>query len=462
MNLLRELLLIENPSGLRLYQEVMSIAGYFVAPVFTIALILEYFGDMNFAAVVKKLLLISVFMGSFYEFHTKAVELSLESASVMLTKVSPRNLFSKKWFETKVRTKEKRDWNFIQSLVIPNLNDLLATAFFLMSKVFLWLLKLIYTSVYHLTYVFSGISAILYFLGWTQDSLKGTIQASLWCMLMPFVIVAILALVGNSIDEKALGGELLVAKIDTIIWLFGVTLLLLICPVICYGMIKGDGIHSFGAKMGGMVVSSGMKTLAMVPMMMRMKERTSFLSRSSRQSSGTNQNFKGVNQTHGQNGSSLKESPKSKSEINQKDPAIVEKTHSSQTHGNQTNHKQTEIQKSTKTTPQFSEGKRSVAMDGGQPSGEATSGKNKIINSGNAHREGLTSQPSKGVGPQMRREQIVSASANADFRSKQTLPNQLLKQVNVQSPKSRFGRGHHHVEKMKSRTQKDSLRERRP
>ncbi len=267
MNILREMLLIEDPSIFRLYQEMMNIAGYFVAPVFTIALLLEYFGEMNFGGVVKKLLLITIFMGAFYQFHSKAVELSLESASYTLKKVSPRNLFVKKWYHTKVKTKEKKEWNFIQSIAIPNLNDLLATAFFLLSKVFIWLLKLIYSSVFHLTYVFSGVTAILYFLGWTKDALKGTVQASLWCMAMPFVIVAILALVGNSIDETALGGELIVSKVDTIIWLFGVTLLLLISPLITFGLVKGDGIHSFGPKMGSMVVSSGLKAMALSPVL---------------------------------------------------------------------------------------------------------------------------------------------------------------------------------------------------
>ena len=75
-----------------------------------------------------------------------------------------------------MHTTEKRDWNFIQSFAIPNLNDLIATIFSSFSKAFIWLLKLIYSSVYHLTYVFSGITAILYFLGWTKDSLKGTVQ----------------------------------------------------------------------------------------------------------------------------------------------------------------------------------------------------------------------------------------------------------------------------------------------
>lgn len=272
-NILKEMLLIEDPSVFKLYSEMMNLAGYFLAPVFTIALILEYFGDLNFGLVVKKLVVIAVFMGAFYQFHTKAVELSLESASYTLKKVSPRNLFVKKWFEIKVRTKQDKGWNFIEKFAVPNLNDLLATAFFLLAKVFIWLLKLIYSTVYHLTYVFSGITAILYFLGWTKDALKGTIQASLWCMILPFVIVAILSFVGNSFDHSAIRGELVGSQMDTIIWLFGVTLLLLISPLIAQGMIKGDGVHSAGSKVGSMLISSGVKTMAVLPAMGKLTER---------------------------------------------------------------------------------------------------------------------------------------------------------------------------------------------
>jgi len=270
INVLKEMLLIEEPSVFSLYQELIKIANYFIAPVFTISLILEYFGEMNFGASVKKLFLVIIFMGAFYGLHTQGSNIALESASQTLRRVSPTNLFVKKWTQVKVKTKSKKGWDSLKSILIPNINDLLGTAFFLLAKLFIWLLKLIYSSVYHLTYVFAGVTAILYFLGWTKDALKGTIQASLWCMLMPFVIVAILSLVGNSIEDSALNGDLIISKIDTILWLFGVTLLLLISPLITYGMIRGDGIHSFGSKMGAMVVSSGIKAMTFYPMMAKM------------------------------------------------------------------------------------------------------------------------------------------------------------------------------------------------
>ena len=130
-DLIKGMLLIEEPSIYRLYEEMMQIANYFVAPVFMIALLIEYFGDYNFAGVVKKLLIITLFMSFFYQFHTHAVDVALESSSNLLQKVSPRNIFVKKWTEVKIKTKEKKEWGLVEKFAIPNLNDIVATAFFL-------------------------------------------------------------------------------------------------------------------------------------------------------------------------------------------------------------------------------------------------------------------------------------------------------------------------------------------
>jgi len=245
LNLISEMLLIEDPSVFKLYTELNTFAKHFVAPVFVVGVIAAFLGDFNILAVIKKLIIVTVFMAGFYQFHTVAVNTALKTASITLEKVSPRNLFIKKWYEPKVRTAKNKSWNILDRFAVPNLNDLLASGLFVISKAFIWLLKLIYSTVYHLAYVFSGITAVLFFLGWTQDALKGTIQASIWCMLLPFVVVAVLALVGNSFTHEAEHGALAVSSIDNLIWLFGVTLLLLITPAITFGMVKGDGPHSF-------------------------------------------------------------------------------------------------------------------------------------------------------------------------------------------------------------------------
>jgi hypothetical protein len=200
-------------------------------------------------------------MNFFYGIHVYSTQLSLGVASETLQKVSPRNIFLRKWQESKFKAKNPTNAGFFESFITPNINDLVATAFFLISKILMWLLKLIYSTVYHFTYLFSGITAVLYLFGWTNSALKGVVQSFVWCLILPFVVVAILALVGNSFDEKANMGAI-VSHIDSLTWLFGITLLLSLSPMITYGLVKGEGMHSVGSKVGGMVTSTALKTAA--------------------------------------------------------------------------------------------------------------------------------------------------------------------------------------------------------
>lgn len=263
---LRNMLLIEEPSVFILYKEMTDIALLLLFPLFLVGLITEYFTDFQFADIIKKLFFVSLFISFFYQFHTKAVEVSLTSASETLTRISPNNIFQKRWTEGRIKTETKTSWGWAKSFVVPNLNELIGTTLFVLAQVLLWILKLIYSTVYHLTYVFSGITAVMYFMGWTRDALKGTIQASIWCLLQPYVIVALLALVGNSINESMDSDGLVAGSMDGLIWLFGITFLMLASPLMTYGMVKGDGIHSFGSKVGAMT-AVGAKKMMMYPVL---------------------------------------------------------------------------------------------------------------------------------------------------------------------------------------------------
>lgn len=266
---IKDMLLIEEPTIKILKDELMTVSGWFILPSFVLALVLEYFGEFKFLEVGKKLILIMVFMGSFYTFHSEGVNLSFKTSEEILKKVSPRNIFLRNWTEVKVKTNEKTNWSMLEKFAIPNVNDLLGTTFFILSKAFIWILKLIYSVVYHLTYVFAPFTAILYFFPITKSSIAGTIQSSLWCILMPIVLVSILAIVGNSIQAPAGNGELAIISIDHILWLFGVTLLLLMSPILTLGILRGGGMAMSGSAIGAMMTNSGMKVLSAIPIATR-------------------------------------------------------------------------------------------------------------------------------------------------------------------------------------------------
>jgi hypothetical protein len=267
MNLaIKDMLLIEEPTVIILRDELLNASRWFLIPSFAFALVLEFFGELQFTEVIKKLILVMVFMGAFYSIHKTGVDLSFKASEEILKKVSPQNIFLKKWTEVKVKTKEDQSWNLLQKFSIPNVNDLIGTTLFLLSKVFIWILKLIYSTVYHLTYIFAPITAILYFFPITKGSIAGTIQSSLWCMFMPIVLVSIFAIVGNSIQVPAQSGDLAFVSIDHILWIFGVTLLLLMTPVLTLGLLRGGGVALSGSAIGMMMTNSAMKVLRSAPM----------------------------------------------------------------------------------------------------------------------------------------------------------------------------------------------------
>ena len=264
------MLLIDEPTILVVKDAMTRIANWFVLPTFLIALIWEYFNEFKFGEVVKKLILILVFMGVFYPIHKEGVELSLKSSGELLREISPNNLFLKKWTEVKVKTSEDKmskatGWGTIERILVPNFNDLLGTVFFLLSKLLIWILKLVYSTVYHLTYVFAPLTAILYFFPITNASIKGTIISSLWCMILPFVLIAILAIVGNSFQTNANNGEVVISSMDQILWLFGVTLLIVASPILTLGLLKGSGMAMAGTATVVLMTSAATKIATALP-----------------------------------------------------------------------------------------------------------------------------------------------------------------------------------------------------
>jgi hypothetical protein len=251
---IRSMLLIDQPNITGLRIAIESYSKVFLAVAFTSALVWEFLGGMKFLEIVKNLVLALVFMGCFYQFHTKAVDLSFQASEELLREVSPRNIFLRKWSEVKVKTTESSK-GFVDKFVIPNLNDLLGTALFLMSKICIWILKLIYTTVYHFTYIFAPVTAVLSFIPASNKSMAGTITSSLWCILLPFVLVVFLALVGNTVQIPAHNGELAISSMDQLIWIFGITLLMLLAPSFTFSLIKGSvasTADAIGLKMTGM------------------------------------------------------------------------------------------------------------------------------------------------------------------------------------------------------------------
>ncbi len=267
---MEEILLINEPSIEKLFTELKSISRLLIFPAFGIALIKEYLSNFDFIGVLKALIISVLFLSYFPKFHQEAVKMSLKTSTELLNKISPNNKFFG------VAKSEKENKNLFETL-LGGFEDLVANFFYFLSRIFSFLLKLIYSSVFHLTYVFSGLSAVFYLAGF-KGSINGMIRSSVWCMTLPFILICIIAIIGNAInfsETSALNG------IEKILWLFGVNLLMLIAPAFTFSLIKDSNISASGTSFSSLNLKGGSNTYKWTPRAMgKMRSVGSRVSRS--------------------------------------------------------------------------------------------------------------------------------------------------------------------------------------
>lgn len=262
--MIKEMLLIENFEVLKLSKEFMDISKMFIFPFFLISVGSQFFGNLNFYEVLKKTLIIFLFLGSFTIFHKKAVEISFITSEKILKSVSPNNFFLKPVFTRKVRHSAKnKKLTFLDQYLIPDLNDLFATGLYILSKLFLIIIKLIFSTVYHFTYLFSGFCAILYFFSITEASLIGCIKSSIWCILYPFVLITLFALVSNTITTATANNEIM--DLNSLIWVFGVTLLIFVSPMITMNLLRGEGVSNAGSELSKLTLKVASNVYGKIP-----------------------------------------------------------------------------------------------------------------------------------------------------------------------------------------------------
>jgi len=251
---MEQILLIKEPAIEKLFIELKEIARYAILPAFALGLLKEYATDFNFIGVLKALIISVLFLTYFPKIHTDATRASLDVATKVLNKISPNNKFFG------VVKDEKENKSLFETL-LGGFEDLVANFFYFLSRIFSFLLKLIYSSVFYLTYVFSGISAVLYLAGF-RGSISGMVKSSIWCLILPFILVCIIAIVGNSVnfsETSALNG------IEKILWLFGVNLLMLIAPAFTFSLIKDANISASGSVFSSLNIKGGKNTLNWTP-----------------------------------------------------------------------------------------------------------------------------------------------------------------------------------------------------
>ena len=91
--MLKDLLLISNPKVMGLCEYLNQSALLFILPAFYLAIVFEFFNQLDFQSIAKRAFIAFIAINILTGFHTKAVSLSLETSSSLISKYSPNNKF---------------------------------------------------------------------------------------------------------------------------------------------------------------------------------------------------------------------------------------------------------------------------------------------------------------------------------------------------------------------------------
>ncbi len=260
-SMLKDLLLMTNPKVLGLSQYLNQSALLFLLPAFYIGMCVEYFTNFDFKSVAKRSIIAFLAIKLLVPIHVEGVDTSLKISSEIISRYSPQNKFLSAYQNAKSENGEVTKtgvWGKLTSIVKMVVDDPIVMIIFLLSYVAFFLLTQLYSLIYHLAIALFGLCAVLSILPITSKSLIGAVKTSLWCMIMPFVVAIVLALIGDSdaFFKTYSGG--IVQNLESLIQLLVMTIILLLTPLITSKVMNDSGISSVAENIGQMAAMSTM------------------------------------------------------------------------------------------------------------------------------------------------------------------------------------------------------------
>lgn len=259
--MLKDLLLNTNPNVIGLSNYLNQSALLFLLPAFYIGMIVEYFTNFDFKSVAKRSVIAFLAIKLLVPIHIEAVDTSLKVSSELLGRYSPQNKFVMAYQNARGESIDGVKvgvWSRLTSIVKMVVDDPIVTIIFLSSYVAFFLLTQLYSLTYHLAIALFGLCAVLSILPITSKSLTGAVKTSLWCIIMPFVVAIVLALIGDSdaFFKTYSGG--IVQNLESLIQLLVMTIILLMTPMITSKIMNESGVSGVAENVGQMAAMSAM------------------------------------------------------------------------------------------------------------------------------------------------------------------------------------------------------------
>ena len=264
-SIIKDFLLVDFPSFKEFSKVITEVGNNVLLPTFVIALIIEFFGRLEFLQTLRRLAMALLLLSSFSYFHTSVTDYGFKVSTDIINSAKGKSSFIELWKKAQKELKKKKVdkksgsivgylknvhafvWKDNLGLVAQIINTFIAIS--------LILNMCIYSLVFHFNIALVGLVAVLSIIGFNKDLVFTPIKTSIWCAFVPVVISGIIVTIGSvlSNDNQTIY-SLIQAFVLSILMLFSLPLSAYILKgdIVQWaskmGMISGAGVAIYGAK----------------------------------------------------------------------------------------------------------------------------------------------------------------------------------------------------------------------
>ena len=282
-NFFYDLLFFNSPEMTSVSRQICQYSKLFVGVAFVAGAMWEFFSKNQYKELLMRTVLSLIILASYEGFLIKSVETSFVVADRILKKNSKNNYLTQGYLkarqklrkETSKREHEKvraRDgkvglWDKFLVMAKVDFNDLVATIIWLLIYIAFFILKLLYTTMFYLLYVFLSLQALAFIFPVTANSLQGSLRTYLSLIITPLVATIILIILGNNAEYVSNTGKYTVSEtLRGLIQLLLSGILLLFSPVFASTLLDGRGSVMAASKVTHVITSTimdmGMRAIA--------------------------------------------------------------------------------------------------------------------------------------------------------------------------------------------------------
>lgn len=239
-------LLFENKAFPLISKEIKADVLTYLLPIFILALIWEFFNEMNFLSIAKRLFLALLIINFYPSIHEQVTDTSLSISSKLISKYGAESALVYGFKDLYLTNLKRKNSSFNLSLLFKKWTDsIFLSALYFFCALSFTFLKAIFSLVFHLSMIFAPILALLSLLPPLKDITLGLLKSTLWCFLVPLFIAIILISISNFIVFDISDDGFLVSGLDGYIQLFCLCLLLLGSAAFARGLINSEGLLFF-------------------------------------------------------------------------------------------------------------------------------------------------------------------------------------------------------------------------